>query len=1210
MRKITKFKVALTIILVFVLTFALMQSALASGTKINFPIYASNETDLLGDANTLYVTELVQNPTSKLITATVKIVNNTTSGKPLVLTGAGVQISFDNRVAPYWYDTTKTDAQQSFDFSRFYNGGPTVDITESGKYCAAPHPVFKSIGTITVQNNASGRFIGAKISTESEKVPFSIQPGESATICKFYFMPTNNSTVIDMNMFKFQWSEYTDKIIRLSTWFNNGTRYVVSNEEYPAAIITYVLSPTTFKMHFFQAPPTGLVANNTTRQIDGYNATTMEWATNAAGPYTSAHPTVPQTGATYWVRFAATAYTGTDGEYVNYKRYMASDPVEIIFLRDHYPAIASVTKSCSTPPNTDGKWRPGDTITYTVRVQNIGDPQSTWKNVILTDTLPSQVTFVAGSVKVDGATFAGYTFAGGMLTVPLGNLVGQAAAKVVTFDVTINSTATTVSPNTASVKGDDGDTGKEVEGGDTDEDGPKTLVLKSAPPTIDPITAGDTTVTGTGVPGASIVLELPDGTKRPAVVVGGDGKWSVPGLPPAVAGDIYKAVQTEPTKDPSIEVQRVVDGRPPVIKTGTKKYSTNLTEKTRSDGTWRVGDILEYTIEAVNSGDPKSLWENVIVTDMLPDLKNTGIQLVDYIPGNTTTIDGVPAGTAATFNATTGTLTANLGNIAGGVTKKLVFQVKINENAYGKQIINEATVGDVDVKDPDIPPPVTDRSPMPTIDEINEGDRTIYGTGIAGGLITVTFPNYTPKPTTTVGADGKWSMQVPGSINLIQGDKVEATQTIAPLDPSLPAVAIVQGKKNVIPSVIKESNRLTIHPDGKTRVGDRITYKITITNNGPKSVWQNVIFTDNIPKGLTYVTNSVRLNGQVPTYSSWVDPRLQVTIGDIAYGVTHVITFDATVNADAYGIAVLNECRVEGKDNGTDLGVDEKDKDGPFTVVPKSDPPTIDPVYRGDKEITGTGKPGADIIVILPDGTELPTKVENDGTWKVTVPSGKEPNTDDRIEAIQIEPDKDPSDKVFVIVTDKNHRAIHGLVWPLITPITGATLPDNIIKMHDCVVELRATFNTPAPAALKTIAVLTNNDNTDYTGEFTINNVPFGTYVLYIKRAGFLTRTMMVTISPSTPDIYELKSTGVGENGVFNLMWGDSIEDNKIDPQDFGYIQSLIDLGITYTSTLYDAACDLNGDGKIDPQDLMFATMYRNKTIADYAGVEGVDFSK
>ncbi|MBC2284358.1 DUF5011 domain-containing protein [Listeria booriae] len=52
------------------------------------------------------------------------------------------------------------------------------------------------------------------------------------------------------------------------------------------------------------------------------------------------------------------------------------------------------------------------------------------------------------------------------------------------------------------------------------------------------------------------------------------------------------------------------------------------------------------------------------------------------------------------------------------------------------------------------------------------------------------------------------------------------------------------------------------------------------------------------------------------------------------------------------------------------------------------DRPVVSPIYVGAKTVTGTGTPGNDVIVTLPNGTTAKATVGPDGKWTVNVPAG------------------------------------------------------------------------------------------------------------------------------------------------------------------------------------------------------------------------------
>lgn len=76
-------------------------------------------------------------------------------------------------------------------------------------------------------------------------------------------------------------------------------------------------------------------------------------------------------------------------------------------------------------------------------------------------------------------------------------------------------------------------------------------------------------------------------------------------------------------------------------------------------------------------------------------------------------------------------------------------------------------------------------------------------------------------------------------------------------------------------------------------IGDVLTYTINILNDGNVTA-KNVNFRDVIPNGLTFVTDSVTING---ISHSGYNPYASFSLGDIISGDTVVVKFDATVTS-------------------------------------------------------------------------------------------------------------------------------------------------------------------------------------------------------------------------------------------------------------------------------------------------------------------------
>ena len=87
-------------------------------------------------------------------------------------------------------------------------------------------------------------------------------------------------------------------------------------------------------------------------------------------------------------------------------------------------------------------------------------------------------------------------------------------------------------------------------------------------------------------------------------------------------------------------------------------------------------------------------------------------------------------------------------------------------------------------------------------------------------------------------------------------------------------------------------------PNG-TEVGDQITYTIVATNNGPDTA-ANVVVTDHLPSGVTYVSSTASAGSYDSATGLW-------TVGNLANGGTQSLQITATVTtADPSGTLISN----------------------------------------------------------------------------------------------------------------------------------------------------------------------------------------------------------------------------------------------------------------------------------------------------------------
>lgn len=110
--------------------------------------------------------------------------------------------------------------------------------------------------------------------------------------------------------------------------------------------------------------------------------------------------------------------------------------------------------------------------------------------------------------------------------------------------------------------------------------------------------------------------------------------------------------------------------------------------------------------------------------------------------------------------------------------------------------------------------------------------------------------------------------------------------------------------------------------------------------------------------------------------------------------------------------------------------------------ITKPGAPLVDPVKPGDKEITGTGEPGATVTITYPDGSTQDVLVDENGTWKATVPADITLVSGNTISVTQTDKSGNTSDKTIVIVSDNAPAApVVNPIYEGDTTISGTGLP-------------------------------------------------------------------------------------------------------------------------------------------------------------------------
>ncbi|MGH1849061.1 Ig-like domain-containing protein [Enterococcus gallinarum] len=161
-------------------------------------------------------------------------------------------------------------------------------------------------------------------------------------------------------------------------------------------------------------------------------------------------------------------------------------------------------------------------------------------------------------------------------------------------------------------------------------------------PTIDPVTAGDDTISGTAEPGSTVTIT--NGDKDPVVVEADEeGNWTAE-VPEVSEGDTITVVAETDGKDPSAPITVTVDGL--TVDAPTASISGNQTDGYPVVGETVANAVIEITNaqgEVVGTGtaDEEGNYRIVIAPDQVDPEENLNVAAIvtaggkDYRSGNT-----------------------------------------------------------------------------------------------------------------------------------------------------------------------------------------------------------------------------------------------------------------------------------------------------------------------------------------------------------------------------------------------------------------------------------------------------------------------------------------------------------------------------------------------------------------------------------------------
>ncbi|MBC1793975.1 Ig-like domain-containing protein, partial [Listeria booriae] len=301
------------------------------------------------------------------------------------------------------------------------------------------------------------------------------------------------------------------------------------------------------------------------------------------------------------------------------------------------------------------------------------------------------------------------------------------------------------------------------------ESNPTTVIVQAtalAKPTIAGVTTDDTTVTGTGITGATVTATIGSNTYQGTVV---DGSYIISDIPKQPAGTVIYVKQSKDGKTSESASTTVTQGElaPPTINgvttNDTQIYGTGISGATVTatigsetyQGTVMYGSYIISDI-------PKQPAGTVIYVKQSKDGKTSGsvntivTQGTVYPPTiNTVTTDDTTVKGTGVNGAT---VTVKIGSteytatVTGGEYSVTIPKQAVGTEITAKQALNGVTSMDATTR------VIQGTVAAPTIDAVTTDDTTVKGTGINGATVTVKIGS--DEYTATV-ANNAYSVTIP-----------------------------------------------------------------------------------------------------------------------------------------------------------------------------------------------------------------------------------------------------------------------------------------------------------------------------------------------------------------------------------------------------------------------------------------------------------------
>uniref|UniRef100_UPI000FFF15E8 T9SS type B sorting domain-containing protein n=1 Tax=Aquimarina sediminis TaxID=2070536 RepID=UPI000FFF15E8 len=602
------------------------------------------------------------------------------------------------------------------------------------------------------------------------------------------------------------------------------------------------------------------------------------------------------------------------------------DPSENIVVGNTTDLVVSKTVNNTTPDE-------GDTVIYTITLTNSGPATAT--NVSITDLLPTGVTYVS-----DTPSQGSYVSGTGVWSVGSINNSSNATLSIsATVDAgtsgdTITNTVSSVSLDQTDSNTTTDDPSENIVVGNTTDlvvsktvnnttpDEGDTVIYTITLTNSGPATATNVSITDLLPTGVTYVSDTPS----QGSYVSGTGVWSVGSINDSSNAtlSISATVDAGTSGDTITNTVSSVSLDQTDSNTTTDDPSENIVvgnttdlvvSKTVNNTTPDEGDTVIYTITLTNSGPATAT--NVSITDLLP----TGVTYVSDTPSQGSYVSGTGVWSVGSINdSSNATLSISAtvdAGTSGDTITNTVSSVSLDQTDSNtttddpsENIVVGNTTDLVVSKTVNNTTPNEGDTVIYTITLTNSGPATATNVSITDLLPTgVTYVSDTPSQGSYVSGTGVWSV---GSINNssnatlsisatvdggTSGDTITNTVSSVSLDQTDSNTTIDDSSENIVVGGIDLVIEKGILESGPYLTGETYTYNILVSNNSLNDA-TNVLITDQLPSGITYLSNN---SSEIYNVSTGV-----WNVGTVTAGNTIELEISFSVDTASAGMTITN----------------------------------------------------------------------------------------------------------------------------------------------------------------------------------------------------------------------------------------------------------------------------------------------------------------